>query len=78
MRALTYNDLSADRNCVAIVQALEAILARAAAGIPGCVVNVNDPAGGLVLREPGVSTRYFIRAGFEPFSESVSLLGEST
>ena len=35
MRALTYNDLSADRNCVAIVQALEAILARAAAGTVG-------------------------------------------
>src|SRR5436309_411874 len=27
MRGLTYNDLSADRNCVAVVQALEAILA---------------------------------------------------
>ena len=53
MRALAYNDLSADRNCVAIVQALEAILARAAAGVPGCVVKVNGPAGGLVLYEPG-------------------------
>lgn len=53
MRALTYNDLSADRNCVAIVQALEAILRRAAEGRPGCVVRVNDPAGGLVLYEPG-------------------------
>jgi hypothetical protein len=53
MRALTYNDLSADRNCVAIVQAMEAILARAAAGVPGCVVKVNDSAGGLVLLEPG-------------------------
>jgi D-galacturonate reductase len=54
MRALTYNDLSADRNCVAIVQALEAILAKAAAGTPGCVVKVNQPDGGLVLLEPGV------------------------
>jgi predicted dehydrogenase len=53
MRALTYNDLSADRNCVAIVQALEAILARAAAGSPGCVVKVKGPAGGLALYEPG-------------------------
>lgn len=53
MRALTYNDISADRNCVAIVQALEAILARAANSIPGCVVKVNGPAGGLVLYEPG-------------------------
>lgn len=53
MRALAYNDLSADRNCVAIVQALEAILARAAGGAPGCVAKVNGPAGGLVLYEPG-------------------------
>jgi D-galacturonate reductase len=53
MRALTYNDLSADRNCVAIVQAMEAILARAAAGVPGCLVKVNGPHGGLALLEPG-------------------------
>jgi predicted dehydrogenase len=53
MRALTYNDLSADRNCVEIVQAMEAILARAAAGLPGCIVKVNGPNGGLVLHEPG-------------------------
>jgi D-galacturonate reductase len=55
MRALTYNDLSADRNCVAVVQALEAILARAAVGKPGCLVKVNGPAGGLALYEPGVA-----------------------
>jgi len=53
MRALTYNDLSADRNCVAIVQALEAILAKAAAGTPGCVVKVKPKEGGLVILEPG-------------------------
>ncbi len=53
MRALAYNDLSADRNCVAIVQALEAILAKAAEGTPGCVVKVNQKEGGLVLFEPG-------------------------
>jgi predicted dehydrogenase len=53
MRALTYNDITADRNCVAIVQALEAILARAASGTPGCLVKVNGPAGGLALYEPG-------------------------
>lgn len=52
-RALAYNDLNADRNCVAIVQALEAILARHAAGYPNCVVKVNGPRGGLVLYEPG-------------------------
>lgn len=55
MRALSYNDLSADRNCVAIVQALEAILAKAAAGQPGCVVQVNQKEGGLVLCEPGLA-----------------------
>ncbi|HUR52731.1 MAG TPA: Gfo/Idh/MocA family oxidoreductase [Gemmataceae bacterium] len=53
MRALTYNDLSADRNCVAIVQSLEAILRHAADGKPGCLVKVNGPAGGLALYEPG-------------------------
>ena len=53
MRALTYNDLSADRNTVAIVQAMEAILAQHAAGRPGSMVEVNTAAGGLVLRIPG-------------------------
>jgi hypothetical protein len=52
MRGLAYNDVSADRNCVAIVQAMEAILARHAAGQPGSIVEVNG-AGGLVLRSPG-------------------------
>ena len=50
---LTYNDLSADRQTVAAVQALEAILARQYEGHPDCVVRVNDPRGGLVLYEPG-------------------------
>jgi D-galacturonate reductase len=49
MRGLKYNDVSADRNCVAIVQAMEAILARHAAGDPGAIVEVNGPLGGLVL-----------------------------
>lgn len=53
MRSLAYNDLSADRNCAAIVQALEAILAKAASGTPGCVVCVNHRGKGLVLLEPG-------------------------
>jgi len=52
-RALAYNDISADRSVVAAVQALEAILARHAAGQPNAVVTVNDSAGGLVLRVPG-------------------------
>ncbi|HTU18610.1 MAG TPA: Gfo/Idh/MocA family oxidoreductase [Gemmataceae bacterium] len=55
MRALAYNDLSADRPTVATVQALEAILQRHADGQPGCVVSVNDPRGGLVLLVPGQS-----------------------
>jgi len=53
VRELAYNDVSADRNCVAIVQALEAILKEHAAGRPGCVAAVNGPAGGLVLYAPG-------------------------
>jgi predicted dehydrogenase len=52
-RKLAYNDVSADRQVVAAVQAMEAILARHAAGTPNCVVSVNDPQGGLVLRAPG-------------------------
>lgn len=49
IRQLSYNDLSADRNCVAIVQAMEAILARHASGEPGAIVEVNSKDGGLVL-----------------------------
>ena len=56
MRALAYNDVTADRNCVGVVQALEAILARASSGVPGCVVKVNDRHGGLTLYEPGNAT----------------------
>jgi predicted dehydrogenase len=53
MRGLAYADLSADRNTVATVQALEAILGHHAAGHPDGVVTVNGPEGGLVLRLPG-------------------------
>jgi len=52
-RALSYNDLAADRQTVAAVQALEAVLARHAAGEPDCIVRVNDVHGGLVLYRPG-------------------------
>lgn len=52
-RELAYNDLSADRQVVAAVEAMEAILARRAAGKPNCVVEVDHPAGGLVLFAPG-------------------------
>jgi D-galacturonate reductase len=53
MQRLTYNDLSADRQTVAAVQALETILSRHHQGRPDCVVRVNDPHGGLVLYDPG-------------------------
>ncbi|HUG89205.1 MAG TPA: Gfo/Idh/MocA family oxidoreductase [Planctomycetaceae bacterium] len=53
VRRLGYNDLSADRQTVAAVQALEAILDRACRGEPDCVVRVNDRRGGLVLYRPG-------------------------
>jgi hypothetical protein len=55
MRALPYNDVAADRNTVAIVQALEALLQHQAKGHPGGQVEVNHPkhGGGLVLRLPG-------------------------
>jgi predicted dehydrogenase len=53
MRALTYNDVCADRNVVAIVQAMEAILTCAAQVGPGCIIEVNSPRGGLVLLMPG-------------------------
>ena len=53
MRGFAYNDLGAERQVVAAVQGMEAILAAHAAGRPNCVVHVNHPAGGLVLLEPG-------------------------
>lgn len=63
MQGLSYNDLSADRNCVAIVQSLEAILQRAAEGKPGCVVRVNGDEGGLALYEPGHPKPHVLYAG---------------
>lgn len=62
MQQLDYNDLAADRRCVAIVQALEAILERAARGKTGCVVRVNGPDGGLILYEPGCSEKAVLYA----------------
>lgn len=63
MRSLAYNDLSADRNVVAIVQACEAILKRHADGRPGCVVEVNGLDGGLALRAPGQANAEVIYQG---------------
>ena len=61
VRKLNYADLSADRQVVAAVEAMEAILARHAAGVPDCVVRVNGSSGGgsssgLVLFAPGGGT----------------------
>ncbi|MFO0966693.1 MAG: hypothetical protein U0793_14060 [Gemmataceae bacterium] len=53
MRRLAYNDVQSDRNVVAAVQAMEAILAGHAEGRPGGVVEVNGTNGGLALWLPG-------------------------
>lgn len=60
---LAYNDIRHDRQTVAAVQALEAILAEQAAGFPDAVVRVNDPRGGLVLERPGDSTAQILYPG---------------
>jgi len=52
-RLLAYNDVSADRQVVAAVQAMEAILARHVAGTPNCIVEIDHKLGGLVLLAPG-------------------------
>jgi predicted dehydrogenase len=62
-RQLAYNDLSADRQTVAAVQAMEAILAEHAAGRPNCIVEVDHPAGGLVLLKPGSAQPEVLYAG---------------
>ena len=58
-----YNDLAADRQSVAAVQALEAILDAHAKGEPDCVVRINDPKGGLVMYRPGVSEPTVLYSG---------------
>ena len=52
MRALKYNDLAADRQVVAAVQAMEAILEHAANGRPDGTVRI-DAAGRMTLEFPG-------------------------
>lgn len=54
-RALAYDDISADRQTVAAVHAMEAILARHAAGEPDGVARVNRGGKGLVLFLPGAA-----------------------
>src|SRR5262249_49724258 len=51
VRAYPYNDLSADRNTVAVVQALEALLDLRAHGKPPDVVEVRSNSTGLVLHQ---------------------------
>jgi D-galacturonate reductase len=63
MRGLTYNDVTADRNTVAIVQAMEALLERQAKGQPAGVVLVNEARGGLVLLTPGQAEAAVLYAG---------------
>ncbi len=63
IRRLDYNDIAADRQTVAAVQALEAILARQRDGEPDCVVRVNDAKGGLVLYRPGSSAAQVLYEG---------------
>ena len=66
MRALAYNDMTSDRNVVATVQALEAILSEEAHGRPDACCRVNDPAGGLVMAIPGSGeTRMLYQASCE-------------
>jgi D-galacturonate reductase len=62
-RNLTYNDVSADRQVVAAVQAMEAILAKHAAGVPNCVVEIDHKLGGLVLLAPGRSEPEVLYSG---------------
>jgi D-galacturonate reductase len=63
MRGRTYDDLSADRNTVAVVQSLEAILSHHAQNRPGGQVLVNGPDGGLVLLLPGDPRREVLYNG---------------
>jgi predicted dehydrogenase len=53
IRRLDFSDLAAERQIVATVQAMEAILERHALGSTNAIVHVNHPAGGLVLFETG-------------------------
>ena len=63
VRKLSYNDLGADRQTVAAVQAMEAILAQHAAGTPNCVVEIDHKAGGLVLLKPGSNEHEVLYSG---------------
>ena len=74
-RQLAYNDLAADRQTVAAVQAMEAILAQHAAGTPNALSKSNHADGGLVLliarhrREPKFCTH---RGSIDADEQSIS------
>lgn len=63
VRAFAYNDVSADRQTVAAVQAMEAILEQHVKGRPNCVVEIDHQAGGLVLFAPGQKEPEILYAG---------------
>jgi len=63
IRKLAYNDVSADRNTVAVVQDMEAILERHAQGRPGSLGEINTEHGGLVLRPVGQAEPEVLYAG---------------
>ena len=65
VRQLGYNDLEADRQVVAAVQALEAILERAAAGESDCVARYDASSGALTLQRPGAAETETLNAGVE-------------
>ena len=60
---MEYASIEAERNVVAVVQAMEAILACHANGCPGGIVTANNPAGGLVLWLPGESKPKVLYSG---------------
>jgi hypothetical protein len=60
-RGLGYNDVSAERNTVAIVQAMEAILEHHAQGRPNGVVHASER--GLLLSFPGSDREVVLYAG---------------
>lgn len=63
IRNFAYNDVSADRQTVAAVQAMEAILEQHVKGRPNCVVEIDHQAGGLVLLTPGQKEPEILYAG---------------
>lgn len=63
MASRNYNDLAADRQVVAAVESMEAILAKHVTGHPNALVEVNGNAGGLALYTPGIAEPEVLYAG---------------